>query len=125
MINSLTGFGIPFIWQQPKSKEEKIEEARRSGYIKSNNPNDINPNREQLCCKACGSLRVLVGDPTFLDDEKGMEIPYICDDCGYIGTRVARFVNIEDIGNGEQRLVLDLVPDGLVGIAGTLIKEDD
>lgn len=75
-VNGLAGYGIPFIILSPKSREEKIEEARRSGYINSNNPNDINSNREKLCCQACGSLRVSVGEPIYLDNEKGLEIPY-------------------------------------------------
>ena len=76
MPSDLNGFEIPYIINAPKSVEEKIEEARRSGYINSNNPNDINSNREQLCCRACGSLKVSPGTPIYLDDAKGVEIPY-------------------------------------------------
>lgn len=116
--------GAPFIYT-PKTTEEKIEEARQSGYINSNNPFDINSNREQLCCKACGSLNVAVGTLIYLDDEKGIEIPYLCYDCGYIGSRVAHIRNIEDTVDGNYCVVVDLVPDGLVGIAGTLIGGDN
>lgn len=120
-MDGLVGFGLPFLYF-PKSEEEKIEEARRSGYIKSNDPHDINPNREQLCCKACGSLNVSVGNPIYLDDEKGIEIPYLCLNCGYVGSRVAQIKDIEDGSDGGTRLIVDLVPNGLVGIAGSLIN---
>lgn len=118
-MDGLIGFGLPFLYF-PKSEEEKIEEARRSGYIRSNDPNDINPDREQLCCKACGSLRVLPNDPIYTDDEKGIEISYVCYDCGYVGSRAARIKSIDDAPDGGCCLVVDLVPDGLVGIAGTI-----
>lgn len=124
MTDNLSGFEIPYIINAPKSIEEKIEEARRSGYINSNNPNDINSNREQLCCQACGSLKVSPGTLIYLDDAKGVEIPYLCLNCGYVGTRVAHIKNLVSADDGGQCLVVDLVPDGLVGIAGTLINKD-
>jgi hypothetical protein len=126
MASSLAGFGIPFILDAPKSREEKIEEARRSGYIRSNNPKDINTNREQLCCKRCGSLNIVVGSPIIADEEKGGELPYMCNDCGYTGTRVIRVKNVipsKDDPN-KVKLVADLVPEGLVGITGSLAGTD-
>ena len=124
MSSDLNGFEIPYIINAPKSVEEKIEEARRSGYINSNNPNDINSNREQLCCRACGSLKVSPGTPIYLDDTKGVEIPYLCLNCGYVGTRAACIRNLVPADDGGDCLVVDLIPDGLVGIAGTLINND-
>lgn len=122
MASNLAGFGIPFILNSPKSREEKIEEARRSGYITSNDPRSINSRREQLCCKKCGSLNVVVGTPIIPDDEKGGELPYLCKECGYTGTRVIRVKSIEpdSKNNKNVRLVVDLVPDGLVGITGSM-----
>ena len=87
-------------------------------------PNDINSNREQLCCQACGSLKVSPGTLIYLDDAKGVEIPYLCLNCGYVGSRAARIKNLVPADDGGQCLVVDLIPDGLVGIAGTLINKD-
>lgn len=122
MENNLLGFGLPFLYL-PKSREEKIEEAYRSGYIKSYNPDDINSNRERLCCKACGSLNVIPGEPIYVDNDKGVEIPYLCLDCDYIGSRAARIKSFDDAPDGGICLMVDLVPDGLVGVTGMMLGE--
>lgn len=57
------------------------------------------------------------------DDEKGGELPYVCNYCGYEGSRVVRIKKFEPV-NGDPnntRIVMDLVPDGLVGITGSFI----
>ena len=126
MASNLAGFGIPFILDTPKSREEKIEEARRSGLI-GNSHKDIKnvPGNEQvMCCKRCGSRKVDIGLPITNDDEKGAELPYYCNNCGYSGTRVIRIKDIKQDENGNNRLVVDLVPDGLVGITGSFVGGD-
>ena len=112
-MNNLWSYGLPFIYT-PKTEEEKIEEAKASGLL---NENDtfIGASGQTFCCKNCGSLNVVVYHPIWRDDEKGCEIPYHCRDCGYKGTRVAKIKNIQDGKNGAA-LVIDLIPDGLVGI---------
>ena len=98
------------------SREEKIEEARRSGLIK--NEHDLKgPKAIHLCCKNCGSDRIQVGTPGINDDEKGCEIPYYCTECGYHGLAPAKIKGISQDGT----LSVDLIPDGLVGVVGHMI----
>jgi len=115
-MNSLTGFGIPFILEQQKTKEERIEEARRSGLIGKRNDQDFVGAKygQEIICKRCGSRNIAVGFPIVKDEEKGIEIPYFCQSCGYEGTRVGRVKNLSDDGT----LSVDLIPDGLIGIKG-------
>lgn len=126
MASNLAGFGIPFILDPPKSREEKIEEARRSGFIGKTHKDikNVAPNEQVMYCKRCGSLNVLVGSPIMNEEDKGAEIPYVCRDCGFEGTRVARIKNIVNGDNGNLRLVADLVPDGLIGITGNMLDGD-
>ena len=114
-MDGLVGYGIPFIFT-PKSREEKIEEARQSGLIGDKGDHDFVGAKygQSFVCKKCGSCNVVLGSPEVSDYEKGIEIPYWCSDCGYIGTRVGRFKAFEDDGT----LVIDLIPDGLVGLEG-------
>ena len=115
MANGLVGYGIPFIFN-PKSREDKIEEARQSGLIGKRGDHDFVGAKygQEIICKRCGSRNILVGEPTFKDYEKGVEIPYYCQKCGYEGIRVAKVKKIIEDGT----LVVDLVPDGLVGLEG-------
>lgn len=114
--DNLAGFGIPFILDMPKSKEEKIEEARRSGLIGTRTERDFVGAKygQEIVCKRCGSRNILVEMPIVVDEEKGIEIPYYCKACGYSGSRVAKLKNITD----EGTMVVDLIPDGLVGLEG-------
>lgn len=48
------------------------------------------------------------------DFEKGIEIPYTCKRCGYNGSRIGRLRSIKDDGT----LVMDLVPEILIGLEG-------
>lgn len=114
-MDGLVGYGIPFIFT-PKSKEEKIEEARQSGLIGSRGDHDFVGAKygQEIICKRCGSRDIIVGPPVQNDSEKGVEIPYLCRKCGYEGTRVARVKDIQDNGT----IVVDLIPDGLVGLEG-------
>lgn len=116
MSNGLIGFGIPYIINAPKSKEEKIEEARRSGFIGSHGDRDFVGAKygQEIVCKHCGSRNILVGQPITKDNDKGIEIPYLCKDCGYEGSRVARAKKVTEDGT----LVVDLIPDGLIGVEG-------
>lgn len=99
------------------SREEKIEEARRSGLIK--NEYDLRgPKAPVLCCKNCGSVRLLVGTPGINDQEKGCEIPYHCQECGYDGLASAKIKGIKD-----GVLSVDIIPDGLVGTVGHMIPD--
>lgn len=54
------------------------------------------------------------------DQEKGAEIPYYCNACDYTGTRPARIKNISEDGVLEA----ELIPDGLVGITGSMVGGD-
>ena len=92
MPYNLTGFGIPYIIDSPKSKEEKIEEARRSGLIGDRGPKDLAGalQGQQMCCKRCGSRNVKLLSFDVTDLEKGCEIFYYCKNCGYEGTRAAK-----------------------------------
>ena len=121
MTDNLVGYGIPFIFN-PKTREEKIEEARQSGLIGKNGDHDFVGAKygQEIVCKRCGSRNIRVAEPISKDLEKGVEIPYTCVSCGYQGTRVARVKNLTDDGT----LVVDLIPDGLVGLEGygSLIK---
>ena len=92
-----------------KSKEEKIEEARRSGLL--------NNKKEVLCCKKCGSLRIQVMTPLIDDAEKGAQLPYTCMDCGYDGIANLKILNIDEKGV----LQTELIPQGLVGVVGSFI----
>lgn len=114
MASNLAGFRIPFIFN-PKTPEEKIEEAKRSGLIKKNG-NFLD--EQVMCCKRCGSTNVLVGTPYMTDKEKGCEIPYYCRACDYEGTRVGKLQGVDE--NGVVKI--DLVPDGLVGVYGTMVN---
>ena len=115
MTDNLVGYGIPFIFN-PKTREEKIEEARQSGLIGKKNNYDFAGAKygQEIICKRCGSRNILVGAPIGEDTEKGLEIPYFCKECGYKGKRVAKVKKITDDGT----LVVDLIPDGLVGLEG-------
>ena len=94
------------LWNiNPKTKEEKIEEARRSGLLQR-------AKTEQLCCKRCGSLNIIVWQPDALDLEKGIVLPYTCKDCGYEGEANLKVIGLNDNGVLET----ELVPQGLVGI---------
>jgi len=126
MASSLAGFGIPFILDAPKSREEKIEEARQSGLIGRSHKDikNVAPNEQVMCCKRCGSRNVVVGMPITTDQEKGAELPYYCNQCGYEGTRVVRVKDVIPNEDGSSRLVVDLVPDGLVGITGSFVGND-
>ncbi len=42
-----------------------------------------------------------------------------------MGSRVARFKDLKDLPDGTFGLEVDLVPNGLVGITGTLIGGTD
>lgn len=112
--NGLMGFNIPLIFNIPKSREEKIEEARLSGLIDSRGRISNDPRNQRLFCEKCGSPNVSVGPPSVTDLEKGVEIPYYCNYCGYEGKRVAKAKNVTDDGVLE----VDLIPDGLVGLEG-------
>ena len=116
MASNLAGFGIPFILDAPKSREEKIEEARQSGLIGKRGPKDLvgAPQGQQMCCKKCGSRNVQILSFDVTDLEKGCEILYYCNNCGYEGTRVAKVRTVKE----DQTVVVDLVPDGLVGLEG-------
>lgn len=117
MENSdLTGFGIPFIMDIPKSREEKIEEARRSGLIGKRHDQDFAGAKygQEIVCRNCGSRNVVVGQPLHRDLEKGIEIPYYCNQCGYEGIRVAKIKGLSDDGV----LDVDLIPDQLIGLEG-------
>lgn len=120
-MSSLADFGTPFILDSPKSQDEKIEEARRHGLIGTNHKDikNVPENEQVMCCKRCGSRNVVVGLPVVKDDEKGAELPYYCNNCDYFGTRVVRIKKIE---NGT--IMVDLVPDGLIGITGSMVGED-
>jgi len=126
MASNLAGFGIPFILDVPKSREEKIEEARQSGLIGKSHKDikNVTPNEQVMCCKRCGSRNVVVGMLGKDDDEKGAELPYYCNNCGYSGTRVVRIKKVEQNEDGSGRVIVDLVPDGLVGITGSFVGED-
>jgi ribosomal protein L40E len=115
-MSDLVGFGIPYILDMPKTKEEKVEEARRSGLIGNKNDQDFVGAKygQEIVCRRCGSKNVIVGMPSGQDPEKGLEIPYYCRDCGYEGTRVARVKQITDDGT----LIVDLIPDNLIGVEG-------
>ena len=114
MASNLAGFGIPFILDVPKSREEKIEEARRSGLIGDRGPKDLAGalQGQQMCCKKCGSRNVQLLSFDVTDLEKGCEILYYCNNCGYEGTRAAKVRTVKE----DQTVVVDLVPDGLVMI---------
>ncbi len=114
-MDSLVGYGIPFIFT-PKSREEKIEEARQSGLIGNKGDHDFVGAKygQEIICKRCGSRNIIVGEPFQEDFEKGIEIPYFCKDCKYEGTRVAKVKKVQDDGT----LVVDLIPDGLIGLEG-------
>lgn len=114
-MDNLVGFGIPFILQN-KTREEKIEEARQSGLIGPRGDRDFVGAKygQELVCKRCGSRNVIVGYPIVKDQEKGMEIPYECQNCGYEGTRGARAKGVAENG----ALMVDLIPDGLIGLEG-------
>lgn len=114
-MDGLVGYGIPFIFT-PKSREEKIEEARQSGLIGNKGDRDFIGAKygQEIVCKRCGSRNIVVMPPIQDDFEKGVEIPYYCKKCGYEGTRVARVKRMEENGT----LVVDLIPDGLVGLEG-------
>ena len=121
-MNDLVGFGVPFLLNS-KSQEDKIEEARQSGLIGKNGNQDFVGAKygQEIVCRKCGSRNIAVGLPVVTDLEKGLEIPYTCRYCGYEGTRVAKAKNIKDDGT----LVVDLIPDSLVGLDGygSLAKE--
>lgn len=123
--NGLAGYGIPFIINTPKSREEKIEEARNSGLI-GNSPKDIKDvpqNEQRIRCQYCGSLNVSVGFPETDDLEKGAKIPYVCIDCGYEGVRFARIKGFKKIpGSENSRVIVDLIPDSLLGITGSALN---
>lgn len=106
-MSNLVGYGIPFIFN-PKSKEEKIEEARQLGLI---NENGV-PQNQQVICQRCGSSNVIIALPKQDDFEKGVEIPYFCKNCGYEGKRVGKLKTVKNDGT----LVMDLIPDQLVGL---------
>ena len=114
-MSGLVGYGVPFIFT-PKSREEKVEEARQSGLIGNRGDRDFVGAKfgQEIVCRRCGSRKILVGNPILIDNEKGAEIPYVCRDCGYEGSRVAR---IKGISN-EGVLQVDLIPDSLVGLEG-------
>jgi len=95
---------------QPKSKEDKLEEARAAELIDMRNR--LNSNTQVFCCKKCGSENLVVRMPSFTDQEKGCLIPYICRDCGYEDEAVARVKNLTDNGVLE----VDIIPDGLIGV---------
>lgn len=116
MPYNLTGFGIPYIIDSPKSREDKIEEARRSGLIGDQGPKDLMGalRGQQMCCKRCGSRNVKLLSFDVTDLEKGCEIFYYCKNCGYEGTRAAKVRTVKE----DQTVVVDLVPDGLVGLEG-------
>ena len=111
----LPSFGMPQIFF-PKSREEKIEEARQSGLIGPRGDQDFVGAKygQEIVCRRCGSRNILVGRPTKIDDEKGMEIPYYCRQCEYEGTRVAKARGVAEDGT----LIVDLIPDTLIGLEG-------
>ncbi len=113
-MDGLIGFGLPFLINSTKSREEKIEEARNSGFIGKDGRLSSAPLGQQLVCQKCGSKNVVVGLPSAKDLEKGLEIPYYCNQCGYEGTRVAKAKNVSDDGTLE----VELVPEKLVGLSG-------
>ncbi len=100
----------PVILPSSKSKEEKIEEARKSGLLEK-------AKTEQLCCKKCGSLNIIVLHPETSDPEKGVVLPYVCKDCGYEGEANLKIIGIDKNGI----LQTELVPQGLVGITNSFI----
>lgn len=116
MPYNLTGFGIPYIIDSPKNREDKIEEARRSGLIGDRGPKDLAGalQGQQMCCKRCGSRNVKLLSFDVTDLQKGCEIFYYCNSCGYEGTRAAKVRTVKE----DQTVVVDLVPDGLVGLEG-------
>lgn len=115
MANGLVGYGIPFIFN-PKSREDKIEEARQSGLIGKKGDHDFVGAKygQEIICKRCGSRDIIVGEPVVEDYEKGVEIFYRCQKCGYRGTRAAKIKKI----TADGTLIVDLIPDGLVGLEG-------
>lgn len=115
MADSLAGYGLPFIFN-PKTREEKIEEARQSELIGKKNDYDFAGAKygQEIVCRNCGSHNVTVGFPGVSDVEKGVEIPYFCRQCGYEGKRIARVKKITDDGT----MVVDLVPENLIGVEG-------
>lgn len=122
MANGLVGYGIPFIFNS-KSQEDKIEEARQSGLIGKKGDHDFVGAKygQEIVCKRCGSRDIVVEFPVISDLEKGLEIPYTCRNCGYEGSRVAKAKKLTDDGT----LVVDLIPDSLIGLDGygSLAKE--
>lgn len=52
-----------------------------------------------------------------MDYERGVELYYLCKDCGYEGYRIVKVKDITDDGT----LVVDLVPDGLIGVTSSLV----
>ena len=113
-MDGLVGFGLPFLINSTKSRDEKIEEARKSGLIK--NEYDLRgPNAQVFCCRFCGSKNLAVGMPDASDFDKGMQVPYICKDCGYEGLIP---VKVRKVENGT--LEVDVIPDGLIGVVSHL-----
>lgn len=111
MDNSMFGIMNPFLINIPKTKEEKLEEWKRSNK-------GFNEKQEVMCCKKCGSRNIEITDyPATLDYERGVELPYICRDCGYEGYRIVKIKKITSDGT----LVVDLVPDGLIGVTSSLV----
>ena len=111
MDNSMFGLMNPFLINTPKTKEEKLEEWKKTNK-------GFNEQQEVLCCKKCGSRDVqILGYPTTLDYERGAELYYICRSCGYEGYRIVKIKTITEDGT----LVVDLVPDGLIGVTSSLI----
>ena len=71
-----------------------------------------------MCCKRCGSCNIEITDyPNTSDYERGVELHYICRDCGYEGYRIVKIKTITKDGT----LVVDLVPDGLIGVTSSLV----
>lgn len=111
----MSNFSAPLILN-PMTKEEKIEMARQSGLIGKKHDHDFAGAKygQEIVCRNCGSRNIVVGMPMQQDLEKGVEIPYVCRECGYEGIRVARVKAI----NPDGTLVVDLIPDILIGIEG-------
>lgn len=110
MNNSTFSLMNPFLINVPKTKQEKLEEWKISNK-------GFDEKQEVMCCKKCGSLHIdILGWYASIDNEKGAELYYECRDCGYEGTRVVKIKKITDDGT----LVVDLVPQGLIGVTSSL-----
>lgn len=111
----MNNFSAPLIINSTMTREERIEEARKSGLIGKKHDHDFAGAKygQEIVCRKCGSRDIVVETPVQEDLEKGVEIPYVCRTCGYEGVRVGKVKAIRD-----NILVIDLIPDILIGLEG-------